>query len=294
MNVFHVPVLLTEVIENLNIQSGKKYIDATIGGGGHGFEILEKGGILLGVDQDQDAIRNLERSVKLKAQSLKLILVLGNFRDIKKIAKENGFEKVAGILFDLGVSSYQIEGSGRGFSFLRDEPLDMRMGSARDEGVTAADIVNTLSAQELQDIFEKYGEEHNAKKIADAIVEKRHNEKMETSRELATVIEQVIPRRGYVHPATRVFQALRIVVNDEIGSLKKGLAEGFDLLEPGGRMAVISFHSLEDRVVKQAFREAEAKGDAHVVTKKPMVATLEEIIRNPRARSAKLRVVERI
>lgn len=298
---FHVPVLKKEVVSSLNIEPGKKYIDATVGGGGHAFEILSKGGVLLGIDQDQEAIDYTNRKWKIESRRLKirkenLTLVRGNFVDINRIARERGFEHADGVIFDLGVSSYQIDKSGRGFSFLREEPLDMRMSSKIE--ITAKDIVNKASFDELYNIFSKFGEEKNAWAICDAIVLARQVKPIKTSRELAEIVagvnEEHLRGVSRLHPATRVFQALRIVVNSEIDNLRKGLGGAFEILAPNGRLMVISFHSLEDRVVKLFFTKLVRAGAANFINKKPIIASDEEIKRNRRARSAKLRVIVRL
>lgn len=292
MSAYHLPVLLQEVVECLNVLPGKKYIDATMGGGGHGLEILKRGGVILGIDQDPDAIRSLEFKIQNSEFGKNITLVQGNFRDIKKIAEESGFENVFGVLFDLGMSSYQIEKSGRGFSFNRPEPLDMRMNSSV-RGISAGDIVNTWTQEELYEIFSKIGEETNARAISDGIVRARRAKKIATSLELAKLIEGMVQRRGKIHPATRIFMALRIVVNDELGALKTALRASCELLDVRGRVAVISFHSGEDRVVKSMFRDFENKGLGRVITHKLILAAEEERERNARARSAKMRVFER-
>lgn len=291
MNDFHTPVLLKEAINGLNVWPGGLYIDATIGFGGHAAEIIKSGGKVLGIDQDQEAIKYV------KANS-ELILVRGNFADIKKIAWEHEFNGADGVIFDLGVSSYQIEKSGRGFSFLRDEPLDMRM--SKDIDLTAYEIVNKASRDELYNIFSKFGEEKNARAISDSIAFARQVRRIETSKELAEIVVKAV-RGGRPfdfaqgkHPATKVFQALRIVVNSEIDNLKKGLAGAFDVLGPNGRLAVISFHSLEDRAVKLFFVKLVRERRANLVNKKPIVAGEEEITANRRSRSAKLRVLKKI
>lgn len=297
MNDFHKSVLLREAIEFLRVTPGKKYIDATLGGGGHGLEILRRGGVLLGIDQDIDAIEFVKRRWKVESRNWKieeenLRLVLGNFRDLGVIAKENGFERAAGILFDLGVSSHQFDTAERGFSFSKEGPLDMRMDSTLS--VSARDLVNGLTKQELEELFVKLGEERFARKIASSIVAARSEKQIETTKELGDLIRQSVYRSDYdVHPATRVFQALRIAINDELNSLREVLPQGVDLLEPGGRLVIISFHSLEDRIVKRAFLGFEEAGRGKVVTKKPLAPSDEEVEVNPRSRSAKMRVFEK-
>ena len=289
---FHTPVLLKEAVNALNVRQNGKYIDATIGGGGHSEEIIRRGGHVLGIDQDKDAIEYVRTNNEELITNNKLTLVRGNFADIEMIARENGFEDADGILFDLGVSSYQIDQSGRGFSFLRDEPLDMRMGG--ENSLTAYEIINKASEDELYNIFSKFGEEKNAGAISRAIVGARRVKPIEMSRELAEIVAGVVRREGKLHPATRVFQALRITVNSEIDNLKKGLSSAFEILAPGGRLAVISFHSLEDRVVKLFFAKLARENRAILINKKTIMASEREIKANRRARSAKLRIIEKI
>ena len=286
MDEFHQPVLLKETLKYLNVRRGKKYIDATVGGGGHAVEIVKRGGNVLGLDVDPEAIE----ATGLKVKSEKLKVVQGNFKNIEKIAKENDFYPVAGILYDLGLSSFQLEHSGKGFSFQKDEPLDMRADPSLQ--ITAADLVNGLSEKEVTKLFEKYGEESHARAIAGAIIRSRWDKPIETSAELADIVARVVKREKKIHPATQVFQALRIAVNDELNNLQSSLPPAFGLLEPRGRLVVISFHSLEDRIVKNFFKEVgEERGK--ILTKKPVVPTQEEVERNPRARSAKLRAIEK-
>lgn len=289
----HIPVLLSEAISALNIQKGGKYIDATIGGGGHGIEILKRGGIVLGIDQDSEAIENLKSKITESEFKIgkEMILVHGNFSQIRSIARKNGFEGASGVLFDLGMSSYQLEGSGRGFSFSRNEPLDMRMNP--EALLTAADIVNTYSEDKLYEIFTKLGEERNSRAIIHSIISTRRQDPIKTSAALATIVRESVGPVGAIHPATKVFQALRMAVNNELANLKQGLVSAIDVVNRGGRIAVISFHSLEDRIVKNEFRKQESMQQGKLHTKKPIIATGEEVTRNPRARSAKLRVLEK-
>lgn len=291
MNNFHVSVLLQEVIEYLNVKQNGKYIDATLGGGGHTFEIVKHGGRVLGIDVDEEAIKYVDSRIKDS-----ITLVRGNFKDIKKIAEENGFERVDGILFDLGVSSHQFDEAEQGFSFQSDAPLDMRMDKSLS--VTAKDLINGLTKRELHELFTKFGEEHFANRLANDIVAYRRVKAIETTKELAKLIEKTIGGRfrnnkKKIHPATKVFQALRIAVNDELNSLKDALPQAVELLANKGRLVVISFHSLEDRIVKQAFLQFGEQGLGKVVTDKPIVPTEEEIKQNRRSRSAKMRVFER-
>jgi 16S rRNA (cytosine1402-N4)-methyltransferase len=283
MSTFHTPVFLKEVIEGLKVKEGGKYIDATIGGGGHGVEIVKRGGKLLGIDADSDALEFAKEKLEVK-------LIHRNFRDIEQIAKTNGFEKVDGILFDLGVSSHQLDTPARGFSYrFPDAPLDMRLSDTTS--VTASDIVNTYSEEELYEIFARFGEEQLARPLAHALVGARHMKAIVTTGDLINVISRLVSDQNHLSATlSRIFQAIRIVVNDELGALKAGLAGAAHILQPGGRIAVISFHSLEDRIVKQFLQGASWTA----VTKRPMVASDDEVARNPRARSAKLRIGERL
>ncbi|OGH10543.1 MAG: 16S rRNA (cytosine(1402)-N(4))-methyltransferase [Candidatus Levybacteria bacterium RIFCSPHIGHO2_01_FULL_36_15] len=290
MSYSHKPVLLKEVIEFLNVQTGAKYIDATVGGGGYAIEILKLGGIVLGIDLDKDAIDYIKNKFKIDKE---LVLARGNFAEIKNIAEENGFTDIEGVVFDLGLSSYQIEESGRGFSFLRDEPLDMRMDSG-GSGFTAADIVNKWSKEELYELFTKMGEERFSHPIIHNIIRARRIKPIKSSLELAKIVSEAVPEKSGIHPATKVFQALRIAVNDEINNLKRGISGAFGVLNRGGRIAVVSFQSLEDRIVKNDFRNYQKEGRGRIITKKPIIASQEEIKSNRRARSAKLRVIEKI
>jgi 16S rRNA (cytosine1402-N4)-methyltransferase len=281
---YHTPVLLVEVVALLQPRRGALYVDATVGGGGHAAEILRASapdGRLIGLDWDEEALAaSRERLVEWGAR---VQLVRANFGALEESLMSVGVTAVDGVVFDLGVSSRQFDEPSRGFSFQREGPLDMRMNRAT--GRSARDVINTASETELADIFFRYGEERRSRSIAKRIVASRP---IETTTQLADLIG---PRRGKIHPATRVFQALRICVNDELENLKRGLIAGTRVLQSGGRMAVISFHSLEDRIVKHYFRETPA---LRTITRKPVTASEEEMERNPRARSAKLRVAERI
>jgi 16S rRNA (cytosine1402-N4)-methyltransferase len=293
MNNYHTPVLLQEVLDLLDVKKGKLYIDATLGGGGHSRGILEKGGRVLGIDVDQDALDYVRRFLQEGENKIENItLVRGNFRDIDAIAKDLEFINVDGILFDLGVSSYQLDTPERGFSF-QEGPLDMRM--SKDLVVTAKDLVNGLTRNELRQLFERFGEERFAKKIAHAIVEQRKKHPIETTKELADIIKRAVPyQQCRIHPATRVFQALRIVVNDELANIRTALPKALSLLRRGGRIVVISFHSLEDKIVKKQFDEWEQRGLVKIITKKPIVPGREEKLKNRRSRSAKLRAIEKL
>ncbi|HYK07899.1 MAG TPA: 16S rRNA (cytosine(1402)-N(4))-methyltransferase RsmH [Candidatus Eisenbacteria bacterium] len=292
MSNYHISVLLQEAVDALQIQKGKKYIDATLGAGGHSFEMLKQGALILGIDQDEEALEEVKENFKFQVSNFKLKLAQGNFGNIAQIARENGFEKVSGVLFDIGVSSHQLDTNIRGFSFLTEGPLDMRMNS--DLATTAADLVNGLHKGELIDLFTKYGEEPFARKVAQVIVKNRLEKPIQTTKELADLVARSVPKIGKTHPATRIFQALRIVVNDELNVLEQGLKQATDLLEKNGRLVVITFHSLEDRIVKRAFEKYEGNGLGKIITKKPIVPLDTEIESNKRARSAKMRVFEKI
>ena len=286
MSDFHKSVLLKESIDYLNVRPNELYVDATLGGGGHTKEILSKGGKVIGIDVDLDAldyVRNLIHSENL-------VIEQGNFRNIDNILSKQGVTEISGIIFDLGISSKQIDTANRGFSFSKSGPLDMRMGS--DLKVTAADLVNGLSEGELYELFYKLGEERNARRIARAIVRSRQSEKIEKTYQLAKIIEASIGRRrSKIHPATRGFMALRMAVNSELENLEEALEKSTGFLKKEGRLVVISFHSLEDRIVKKF-----VKGTSELVqiNKKPIIPSDEEIKDNPRSRSAKLRVAEKI
>lgn len=297
MSKFHISVLLQEIIEGLRVEKGKKYIDATIGGGGHAFEILKKGGIVLGIDVDEDAIKHVGEEWKIKSRELNiqeenLVLAKGNFREIDKIAHLKGFDKISGIIFDLGVSSHQLETAERGFSFQRVGPLDMRM----DKGlaVNAGDLINVLKKGELYELFTKLGEESNPRSILERIISARQVKPIKTARELAEIIEgNSAGGFSRINRATKIFQALRIAVNDELNALKEALPKAIELLETNGRVLVISFHSLEDRIVKEIFLREEKENPGKIITKKPVRPTVEEISLNRRSRSAKLRIFEK-
>lgn len=303
----HEPVLLREVVAVLDPQPGGRFIDGTVGAGGHAAALLEAtapDGRLLGFDRDPAALGFAAR--RLAPFGRRFTPVAGSYGDMAAVAPAHGFAAVDGILLDLGLSSRQLDDPERGFSFLKDGPLDMRFDPR--QGATAADLINNLSAEELTDLFRRYGEETQSRRIARLVVTHRP---METTTELAGLIEREIGRRGRPgrHPATKVFQALRIAVNDELAEVERGLRAAVDLLHPGGRLAVISFHSLEDRIVKQFFRAATrdcvcppaqpvctcgARATLHRVTRKAVQASVEEIAANPRSRSARLRVAAKM
>lgn len=286
---YHTPVLLQGVLEVLQPKAGEQIIDATAGGGGYSEMLLKAGAKVLAIDQDPDAIRHLKEKFEGKSD---IVLFQDNFSNIKSIAVEHKFFNIKGIVFDLGTSSHQIKESGRGFSFSKDEELDMRMSP--DTDLTAKEIVNKWSEEELTRIFLKYGEEHFAERIAKEIVMQRKTKEINTTKELSQIIEKIVPRVSKIHPATRVFQALRIVVNDEMKALASALADSFGILSHGGKIVVVSFHSLEDRIVKRYFEELERQGKVHLVVKRPIMAQALELSLNPRARSAKLRAIEKI
>lgn len=288
MSAYHKGVLASELLEYLQIKPGEKYIDATIGGGTHTEAILAKGGLVLGIDQDEDAIKFLKEK---NLENLKL--VSSNFEHIKKIAQEHGFTNVSGIIFDLGVSSHQLDEGSRGFSFLKEGKLDMRMDKRTK--VTAADLINNLDKRRLNEIFQTYGQEKFSLAIAGAIRSARQIKPIQTTTELAEIVSEVYRKsRVYdlkIHPATRVFQAIRIVVNSELLNLESSLPQTIELLGEHGRLAIISFHSLEDGTVKRFFK---TESRLQIITKKPIGPTESEIRENPRSRSAKLRVAEKV
>lgn len=288
----HQPVLLQEVLKYLAIKKGEKYIDATIGLAGHTGEILRQGGLVLGLDIDEEALEIVRKKLAKEIARRQLVLAKGNFAEIEYLARERGFSKVAGILYDLGVSSLQLDEPKRGFSFrFPQAPLDMRMD--KKLRVTAADLVNALSEKELARLFAEYGEERAAKKIARLIVTRRP---LTTVGELAEIAISAYPpasRYGKIHPATKIFQALRIAVNTELDNLTLSLPRAVRLLHPGGRILVISFHSLEDRIVKRFGERPFFEASIKTLTKRPIEASKEEVAANPRSRSAKLRVFER-
>ena len=288
MNKNHVPVLLKEAVDLLAVKTDNRYIDATLGGGGHAQEIIRQGGQILGIDQDPEAIEFAQQRVHpTHAQ-----VVLGNFANLESIAQEHGFAPAAGIIFDLGVSSFQLDTPERGFSFQADAPLDMRMSP--DLAVTAADLVNGLGRKELYTLFTKLAQERLARPIADAIVESRRINPIKTTQQLAALVERIYGRRReHLHPATKVFQALRIAVNDELNSLKAALPQALNLLRSGSRLVVISFHEGEDRIVKHQFKNWALDHQGTILTPKPIIPSSEEIRSNPRSRSAKLRAFEK-
>jgi 16S rRNA (cytosine1402-N4)-methyltransferase len=291
MNIVHVPVMREEVLRGLNLKKNGIYIDATLGLGGHAEGILQDSGgcTLVGIDRDGEALA----AAKERLQGFENVyLARDKFSHMKGVAAGFGVSQVDGILLDLGVSTLQLKDKGRGFSFLKDEPLDMRMNPEQE--LTAGIIVNTYPEKQLADIIWKYGEERNSRRIARALVRRRCKKPVLTCRELADIIEKTIGRRGRIHPATRTFQALRIEVNSELDELSMAVENGAQLLKEGGRLCVISYHSLEDRIVKHAYKRLAEEGMLRIITKKPLRPEQEEIKINPSSRSAKLRVSERI
>jgi len=281
MHRSHIPVLLKEVIDFLKVKKGGKYIDCTFGLGGHSKEILKKGGKVLGLDSDKACLDKTQLMPNLILENV-------NFSDLERVAKRHNFAQVDGILYDLGLSSWQLEHSGRGFSFQRNEPLDMRRDPTLN--VTAANLINSLSKNELYRLFKEFGEEQRARQFAKAVVGARSARAIETTSDLIDVLELKKRPGQRIHPATRIFQALRIAVNSELLSLKDSLPQAQNLLSGGGRLVVISYHSLEDRVVREF--SARVRG-LKVLTKKPITPSPEEIKINPRSRSAMLRVFEK-
>lgn len=308
----HQPVLSDELIALLDPKPGGVYLDATLGGAGHAIRILERSGpdgILIGIDRDPEAVEFSRK--RLAPFGERAIVVRGNLRDVRSILASVGFERIDGAIADLGVSSHQLD-SPRGFSFLRDENLDMRMSALEEDTPTAAQIVNTYPEEELANIIYRYGEERFSRRIARAIVERRREKPIETTGELAGIVTEAIPpgrRPRDIHPATRSFMALRIYLNRELESLETGLPEMVDVLKQGARVCIVSFHSLEDRIVKNTFRRLSgrcecpprmpecrcgAKRVLKVLTAKPITPSARELECNPRSRSSRLRCAERI
>ena len=299
-NNTHKSVLLMEAIDGLEIKSGDIFVDGTLGGGGHSEEVCKRFGhsvVMIAIDLDPSAISRA--TSRLSSLNCNIRYAQGSFRNIDTILDSLNVKGVDKILLDIGLSTNQFEDSGKGFSFQKDEPLNMSYGSTGSPqvaGLTAREILNNWDEENIRTILESYGEEKFAYKIAKAIVERREERPIETTFDLVEIIKSATPafyHHRKIHPATKTFQALRITVNDEIESLKDGVRKGFERLNPKGRLAVISFHSLEDRVVKDFFRAKEDEGFGKRVTKKPIVSTKEEILINPRARSAKLRIIEK-
>jgi len=313
MEYEHKPVLLEECIENLRIKKDGVYVDGTIGGAGHSSEIysrLGKDGLLIGIDQDDSALEVSAERLEAIGGQARFILEKGNFRDIRKICQKHGIAGADGILLDLGVSSHQLDQAERGFSYQKDAPLDMRMDKSAE--LDAKTIVNTYDEEQLGQIIRNYGEEKWWSRIASFIVKAREEKKIETTFQLVEIIKAAIPssaRREGPHPAKRTFQAIRIAVNDELGALKQAIGEAVSILKPGGRLCIITFHSLEDRIVKTEFlKRAKSctcprefpvcvcgnKPELKIISQKPILPTGKETEENPRSRSAKLRVAEKL
>ncbi len=308
----HITAMLKETVDYLNCQPGKIYVDGTLGGSGHAKAICEEiapEGLLIGIDQDSDSIRNAKKVLKPYESIVRIFH--DNFVNLPEILRQLNISAVDGILLDLGISLHQIESSGRGFSFKKDEPLDMRMNAA--SGLTAGELINSVSEEDLRYIFKIYGEEHRARQIARRIIQARGQKKISSSKQLAQIVCNAIPKRALVHqrihPATRVFMALRIAVNKELERLEAFMENVVDLLNPKGRLCVLAFHSLEDRIVKQRIKTLEKgcicppdfpkcvcnkKKVIRILTPKVLRPTKEEIAVNPRARSTRLRVIEKL
>lgn len=288
----HIPVFLNQIIDNLKVKENQKYIDCTLGEGGHALEILKQGGILLGLDLDKRSIEFCEKKFEENNISKeKYILKQANFKDIKKIALKNNFNKVQGIIVDLGINTYLLEESSKGFTFKKDEVLDMRYGKTEAQ---AKDFLNELSEKDLADNIFLYGEEPLSRQIAKAIVQHRKKEKIQTTFQLREIINQVVfgPNKRKEKAITKVFQALRIMTNYELENLETLLNDSLDLLDVNGVLAIISFHSLEDRLVKTKFKNLSQ--EYTVLTKKPIKCDKQEFERNKKSRSAKLRIIKKV
>lgn len=294
----HKSVLLKKAIDGLDLQKGDVYLDATLGAGGHAEEVyarMKNDVAIYGIDADETAVSIAKE--RLEMQGAKPKFAVYNFRHLDKVPNLLDMDAPTKILFDLGWSAMQMEESGRGFSFVRDEPLVMTLSKAETGDVTAYDVVNSWQEENLADVIYGYGEEKHSRRIARAIVAARGEKPITSSLELSEIIKAAVPvwyRFGRIHPATRTFQAIRIAVNDELRALEEGLEKGFEILGREGRMAIISFHSLEDRIVKHFFKNLAQDGKALILTKKPTTPDEEEQRQNPRSRSAKLRIIQKI
>jgi len=291
MGIVHVPVMREEVIENLALKESGIYVDATLGLGGHAEGILQNASkcVLIGIDQDDEAL-------KIAGERLSgytnVHFVRDSFSNIKSVVRSLGYDEVNGIIIDLGFSTLQMKSDDRGFSFLKDEPLDMRMD--RRQELTAEMIVNTYHWQKLADVIWKYGEERRSRRIARGIIYAREKKRIQSCRELASIIEKSIGRKQRIHPATRTFQALRIEVNNELEQVASVIDSSAEILKKEGRICILAYHSLEDRIVKNAYKKLAREGMFNIITKKPLIPRTEEQRENPSSRSAKLRVAERI
>lgn len=311
MNFEHVSVLLEETIENLNIKGNGIYVDGTLGGGGHAAKIcerLDKEGLFIGIDQDEDALNTASK--RLEKYDNKKIFVHDNFSNIKNILEKNNISHIDGMIMDIGVSSYQLDEANRGFSYMQDAQLDMRMDQTK--GFSAKDVINGYEEEELVRVIKEYGEERWAKRIANFIVQERNEKTICTTGQLVEIIKKAVPvgaRRDGPHPAKRTFQAIRIEVNNELGILEQTIRDISDRLNLDGRICIITFHSLEDRIVKNTFKDlskvckcppeypicmCNGKADLKRITKKPILPSEMEVEKNPRSRSAKLRVAEKV
>ncbi len=294
----HMPVLQKEVLQSLDPKPNENFIDCTINGGGHALAILEKTepqGKLLGIDWDQEIVLQLKATVEKAKLKNRLMLVSDNFAHLKEIVKKESFKSIKGILFDLGMSSWHLKESGRGFSFLKNEPLDMRYDLKNP--LTAEKIINFWSEQDIEKILKEFSEEKFAGEIARQIIKERRALPIKTTFQLVIVVKKAVPSKHQypkIHFATRTFQALRIAVNDELNNVAKALSQATEILSPGGKIAVISFHSLEDRIVKNFFKEKSKENALKIITKKPIIPSLKEIKINPSSRSGKLRVAIKI
>jgi 16S rRNA (cytosine1402-N4)-methyltransferase len=295
-NILHIPVLAKEVITYLQLKKGMIIVDCTVGVGGHAADILKQigdSGYLIGIDRDEEALEEARKHISCISDRFRLIH--SNYKDVDAILAELNIYKVDGALFDLGISSFQMDRAARGFSIKLDGPLDMRMD--KNDNIKASDIVNGCSKSELMTIFRKYADEYFAARIADRIIKERRKQHIGSTARLAGIVTDALPYRyrfRRIHPATKVFMALRIAVNNEIESLTRGLSTIIPFLSNGSRICVISFHSIEDRVVKNKFREFAGSRQLKIITKKPVRPNIEEINNNPKSRSAKLRVAEKV
>jgi 16S rRNA (cytosine1402-N4)-methyltransferase len=288
----HQPVLLKEIIEILQPKENENFVDATFGEGGVSLEIAKFNGPkgkILAFEWDPELYKLGVEKIKNIKMEKRIKLVNQNFRNIKRVIKEEGFTKIKGVVFDLGISLWHYKKSQRGFSFREDEPLDMRINP--EIKVSAFEIINYYSYKDLVEIFKNYGEERNAEKIARTIIDRRRKKKIETSKELAEIVAEVVPSRK-IHPATKIFMALRTFINGELENLEQGLKDSYDILDKGGKIVVLSFQGLEDKVIKQVFKLLKKEG-AEIITKNVIRPKKEEILKNPQARSAKLRAIKK-